>query len=234
MRPRANSGRTLFAAWLLLASCTGHVPGTGTPSEARPGVVYQTVRVGPTPAPEAPAAPPAVAAPAFPEVPSYPSAPATTYAAAPAPAPQTGPAPAPAASFVPGSGPRDQQIAILTEAVTALREEIARSYTHSQELLEETKRLRAQLRSMRSELEKTRGENEKLRAHVRTLEKRLQEIRVTPPVAGQPAPPPAEAPAAPVAEAAPEPAPEDEIPEPPIVDDRAPAEAQDETGDQGN
>jgi septal ring factor EnvC (AmiA/AmiB activator) len=102
-----------------------------------------------------------------------------------APAPS---APAPArhsrpSGAAPSADARERQIAILTEAVAALRQEIARGYTHSQELLEETKRLRIQVRTLREELDRSRAENQQLRAQVRTLERRLGEIRVTPPVA---------------------------------------------------
>ncbi len=214
--------RLLCASALLVAGCTGRLPGTGAPARSRPGVVYETVRVPPPrPEPEpAPAPEPAVAdaeyaAPptgqsAYAEVPSYPSEPAAV--AAPAPSVS-----APVAMASAGDGARDQQLAILTEAVSALRAEISRSYTYSQELVEETKKLRSQLRSMRIELEKSRGENDKLRAQVRTLERQLKEIQIAAPVQGHPAPPAAAAPAAP---AAPAPPPADAIPEPPVVDDR--------------
>ena len=222
--------RLLCASALVVAGCTGRLPGTGATARSRPGVVYETVRVPPPrPEPEpAPAPAPAIAPPdaeyaapptgqsAYAEVPSYPSEPAAVAA----PAPPV-PAPVPAAMASAGAGTRDQQLAILTEAVSALRAEISRSYTYSQELVEETKKLRSQLRTMRLDLEKTRGENEKLRAQVRTLERQLKEIHVSPPVQGQAAPPPdAAAPAAPPAPAAPAPPPADAIPEPPVVDDR--------------
>ncbi len=74
---------------------------------------------------------------------------------------------------------RDQQIDILAGAVSALREEIARSYEHSQQLAQETERLRALVASLRRELDRRRGESKALRNHVRTLEKMLSEI-VTP------------------------------------------------------
>ena len=230
MKPRLDPCAWALAAFVLLAGCTGRLPGTGAPAQSRPGVVYETVRRDPTPVPERayePEAEPVYAEPSSPaEAPSY------LVPAAPAPAPALA-----SAGPESGGGARDAQLAILTEAVTALRQEISRSYAHSQELMEETKRLRVQLKSMRTELEAARGENKKLRDQVRTLERRLKEIRVTPPVDAQAAQAPAPAaPAAPEPPAAAEPAPEeappeDEVPEPPVVDDGAGAPDQDAAAD---
>jgi hypothetical protein len=115
------------------------------------------------------------------------------------------PQPVAVAAPVP-SDVRERQIAILTEAVSALRQEIARSYAHSQELVEETRKLRVQVQGLRKELDAERQDNKSLRTKVRTLERRLAEIRPPPPVAPEPAPePPAivEPTAAPTAEPAP-------------------------------
>ena len=190
-RGRAR-GRFARAVLLLLASaalpaCTGRVPGTAQPATAAYGVGRAepagarpaVAESAPTPAwmePEPPA-PSLAPVPGPPAVPAVPVAPLAAAPAAPAPARYSQPSGA-----APSADARERQIAILTEAVAALRQEIARGFKHSQELLEETKRLRIQVRTLREELDQSRAENQQLRAQVRTLERRLGEIRVTPPV----------------------------------------------------
>ena len=88
-----------------------------------------------------------------------------------------------AASASPELTTRDRQMAILTDAVAALRQEIARSYSHSQELVQETQQLRSQVARLRTELAKSREENQTLKTQIRTLEKRLREIHTPAPVA---------------------------------------------------
>jgi hypothetical protein len=103
---------------------------------------------------------------------------------------------------------RDRQIDMLTEAVAALRQEVARSYEHSQRMTQENEKLRAVVASLRRELEKGKGANKVLKENLQALEKRMRELR-PPPLgssgAGKPAPAeaPEEAPAAP-REAAPQ------------------------------
>jgi hypothetical protein len=71
---------------------------------------------------------------------------------------------------------QDRQFEIMAEAVMALREELARSYEHSQQLTQEVSRLRAVVASLRQELAKAKGSSGVLRDHVRALEKKLHEI----------------------------------------------------------
>lgn len=87
------------------------------------------------------------------------------------PGPSPEPAPAP-----PVFDARDRQLDILTEAVGVLREELGRSYENSQQLAQETERLRRLAASLQRELGKRRGENKALRDRVRALEKELSEI----------------------------------------------------------
>lgn len=88
---------------------------------------------------------------------------------------------------------RDRQMEILTEAVAALRQEIARSYAYSDGLVEETKKLHVQITSLKRELGESKQENQALKNQIRTLEKRLREIR-TPPPEGAAGPAPATGP----------------------------------------
>lgn len=87
----------------------------------------------------------------------------------------------------PSTDAADKQFEILTEAVDALRQEVARGDTRSQELLKENKRLRALVDSLLRDLTKSRGEDQRLKNQVQALEKQLREIGVTPPeAAGEP------------------------------------------------
>ena len=83
-------------------------------------------------------------------------------------------------SATPSTDASDKQFEILTEAVDALRQEVARGDTRWQELLKEHKRLRAQVDSLLRDLTKSRGEDQSLRNQVQALEKQLREIGVTP------------------------------------------------------
>jgi cell division septum initiation protein DivIVA len=68
----------------------------------------------------------------------------------------------------------------LTDAVTALREEVARSYAHSQGLTQENEKLRAVVASLRRELAKGKGANKELKDHLQSLENRMRELRPPP------------------------------------------------------
>jgi LysM repeat protein len=86
-------------------------------------------------------------------------------------------------SVAPPTDASDKQFEILTEAVDALRQEVARGDTRSQELVKENKRLRALVDSLLRDLTKSRGEDQRLKNQVQALEKQLREIGVTPPEA---------------------------------------------------
>jgi hypothetical protein len=83
----------------------------------------------------------------------------------------------------PSTDAADKQFEILTEAVDALRQEVARGDARSQELVKENKRLRALVDSLLRDLTKSRGEDQRLKNQVQALEKQLREIGVTPPEA---------------------------------------------------
>ena len=111
----------------------------------------------------------------------------------------------------PANDSRERQFEILNEAVSALRQEAARSYERTSELSRETERLRGLIASLQRRLVKSRDQNRELLDHIHDLEKRLEEIGTPPPVPVEsPAPsgphPVAEAPASPPPRA-PEPAP---------------------------
>ncbi len=65
---------------------------------------------------------------------------------------------------------------ILTQAVTALCQEIARNNQRSQELSEESVRLRARVESLRRELANSESEDDRLRSRAEALEKQLREV----------------------------------------------------------
>ncbi|MGH7898785.1 MAG: hypothetical protein ACREQQ_12580, partial [Candidatus Binatia bacterium] len=127
MRARINdrtTGRALSILGLSLASCSGNLPGTGlvdAPLERARRVETRTVETRTVENAGARASTPAVVAE------PYASASASTLPAPAAPVPPPQVSSAPAASF---ADPRDRQFEILTEAVTALRQEVARSYEH--------------------------------------------------------------------------------------------------------
>ncbi len=75
---------------------------------------------------------------------------------------------------------RDRQIDMLTEAVTALRQEVAKSYENSQRLTQENEKLRQVVASLRRELNKGKGANNVLKDHLQALEKRMRELRPPP------------------------------------------------------
>jgi hypothetical protein len=59
--------------------------------------------------------------------------------------------------------PREKQIELLTDAVTALRQEIGRSYEYSQRLTQENEKLRGVVAGLRRELAKEKGGSKALR-----------------------------------------------------------------------
>jgi LysM repeat protein len=67
--------------------------------------------------------------------------------------------------------------------VTALCQEIARNNSQSQELSEESARLRARVESLRRELANSDSEDERLRSRAEALEKQLREVGVEVPKA---------------------------------------------------
>jgi hypothetical protein len=102
----------------------------------------------------------------------------------------------------PANDTRERQLEILNEAVSALRQEAARSYERTNELARETERLRGLIASLQRRLAKSRDQNRGLLDHIHDLEKKLEEIGTPPPVGVEsPAPsephPVAEAPASP-------------------------------------
>jgi LysM repeat protein len=89
------------------------------------------------------------------------------------------PAATPGASSPATSTPwdaREQQFEILTQAVTALCQEIARNNARSEELTAEKTRLRAKVASLRRELSSSEDEDERLRNRAQALEKQLREV----------------------------------------------------------
>lgn len=85
----------------------------------------------------------------------------------------------PASSSPPVAAPsdaREQQFEILTQAVTALCQEIARNNEQSEELTAERTRLRAKVASLRRELDSSEAEDERLRSRAEALEKQLREV----------------------------------------------------------
>jgi hypothetical protein len=130
------------------------------------------------------------------------------------------PPPSVAATSAPAIDTRERQLEILNEAVSALRQEAARSYDRTNELARETERLRGLIASLQRRLVKSRDQNRGLLDHVHDLEKRLQEIDTPPPVrtessAPSEPPPVAEMPASPPPEA------QVPLPTPPATGDAA-------------
>ena len=80
------------------------------------------------------------------------------------------------ASAPPSTDAREMQFEILTQAVTALCQEIARNNQRSQELSEESVRLRARVESLRRELANSESEDDRLRSRAEALEKQLREV----------------------------------------------------------
>jgi LysM repeat protein len=74
------------------------------------------------------------------------------------------------------SDAREQQFEILTQAVTALCQEIARNNERSEELTAERTRLRAKVASLRRELDGSEAEDARLRNRAEALEKQLREV----------------------------------------------------------
>jgi hypothetical protein len=103
----------------------------------------------------------------------------------PQPPPTSVPYPPPAANAPPPAATpavdaRDRQFEILNEAVSALRQEVSRSYARAEELGAENQRLRALVTSLRLDLRRSRGANKSIEDHLRTLEKKLREISSPP------------------------------------------------------
>ena len=201
---------TLGAFASMTCGCSGTLPGLGPeppPVAVRqnaPGVVTRTVlqegvgrrTVAPRP-PEAGTGAGAVSG-------SYSND--ASYSPAPPPGTTQTPASPPAMT---SNDVRDRQLDLLTEAVAALRQEVAKSYEHSQQLTQENEQLRGVVASLRRELAKTKGANKVLKDHLEALEKRMRELRppplepsTSPEAAAPPSGAPSEAP--PANEAAPE------------------------------
>jgi LysM repeat protein len=90
---------------------------------------------------------------------------------------------APTAATTASSEARDKQLDILTEAVNALHQEVARNDARSDELLKENKRLRTQVDSLLRDLTRSREEDQRLKKKLQALKKELREIVETPPLA---------------------------------------------------
>jgi hypothetical protein len=84
--------------------------------------------------------------------------------------------PAPPAPY----DPREKQIELLTDAVMALRQEVGRSYEHSQRLTQENEKLRGVVAGLRRELAKEKGGSKVLREQLESLEKRMRELEPPP------------------------------------------------------
>lgn len=102
----------------------------------------------------------------------------------PLPEPQA-PLPTPIATAPPATPSieaREKQFEILTQAVTALHQEIDRNDSRSEELLKENERLRAQVEELLRDLSKGRAEDQRLTDQLQALERELREIAATPPL----------------------------------------------------
>ncbi len=71
---------------------------------------------------------------------------------------------------------RDKQLEILTQAVIALHQEVARNDTRSEELLKENERLRAEVNSLLRDLDKSREANQRVKKKLRFLQEQLRAI----------------------------------------------------------
>jgi translation initiation factor IF-2 len=203
-RPHSLRSPLAAAVGLVAAACSGTLPGLGpeesAPGMSRPGVASRTVRNDdyrsqrPTQRALEPVPEPAAAAPVAPAAPAAaaPFAPATNYSSETRPAPPLETPAPPSPSDV-----RDRQFEMLTEAVAALRQELARSYEHSQALTQENEKLRALVASLRRELNRGKGANKVLRDHLQSLEKRMRELEPPPLAQPRAATPAAQAPATP-------------------------------------
>ena len=168
----------------LVSACSGTLPGLEpeTPAspvrQTSPGVATRTVlQEGVAPRPTTPSGYGSIPAAAMPGG-AGPSASIGTqpYTAIP---PQGGAVPSsppPMTSF----DPRDKQLELLTEAVAALRQEVARSYEHSQVLTQENEKLRSVIASLRRELAKEKGGSKALKEHLQSLENRMRELQPPP------------------------------------------------------
>jgi hypothetical protein len=104
--------------------------------------------------------------------------------APPAPPPPTGGVPTPPVTTPPVTAPalesRDKQLEILTQAVIALHQEVARNDAQSEKLLKENERLRAEVDSLLRDLDKSRDANQRVRKKLRVLQERLRTIAESP------------------------------------------------------
>jgi hypothetical protein len=73
----------------------------------------------------------------------------------------------------------------MNAALAALRQELARSYGHSQKLTQQGDRLRALVSSLRRDLAKRARENKALKDELEALQRKLEEIAVPPPEEGR-------------------------------------------------
>jgi LysM repeat protein len=83
----------------------------------------------------------------------------------------------------PSTEARDMQLEILTQAVHALQQEVARNDTRAEELLKENQRLRDEVNSLLRDLAKSREQDQRLRKRLQALEDQLREIAKAPPLA---------------------------------------------------
>jgi hypothetical protein len=178
-----HASLALTAAWL--AACSSTLPGARSSPEVLQQPIPQSpvTRVLPEGAPSVATVPPSAPVPSAGAVGSGPvQSPAGASPPPPSPAsplhPPAANAPPPAAA--PSDDARDRQFEILNAAVSALRQEVSRSYERVEELGAENQRLRGLVASLRRDLRKSRGANQSLEDHLRTLEKRLSEISSPP------------------------------------------------------
>ncbi len=113
----------------------------------------------------------------------------STLSTAQSESPQPASAPRHTTSSSTGTDAREQQFEILTQAVTALCQEIARNNGRSEELTAEKARLRARVASLRRELTTSEDEDERLRNRAQALEKQLREVGAAVPEAPSKPPP---------------------------------------------
>jgi hypothetical protein len=116
-----------------------------------------------------------------------PAAAAVSDPSVPSPSQPYAPPPADGGSATPPSpeppyDPREKQIELLTDAVTALRQEIGRSYEYSQRLTQENEKLRGVVAGLRRELAKEKGGSKALREQLESLENRIRELAPPPPL----------------------------------------------------
>jgi LysM repeat protein len=109
-----------------------------------------------------------------PPVVSEPFAPPPPTAAVPTQPVTTPPITAPA----PDS--RDKQLEILTQAVIALHQEVARNDARSEKFLKENERLRGEVDSLLRDLDRSRDANQRVKKKLRALQEQLRAIAESP------------------------------------------------------